>query len=520
MADALRTDLPGIGRYRRLSAVDVPDPKLTTVERFTRSRWLWTSVVVLLLGVFALVRLRLILTADVKTDAGTIPGLNTDALWQAAGYAFPTLLVWSLLFLAVDRWRPQRWLLWALALFWGGSIAAYGSIIVNSWAAERLAIDQNGNQLAGARAAVFIAPFVEELFKATVLFVVAFLDRRRLTSLLSLVSLAGLSAIGFAFSENIVYYARAIVYGSMTASTGNVAAAIAQLVQMRGLWTSFGHPLFTSMTAIGLAFGLRSRAKVVRVVGPVAGYLTAALLHMSFNTVAGLFPDNAQKMIYLTLALPVLFGLALYAVLQVFREGRVIRNRLSDYVMAGWMPATYPQLFSRLRHRARMLALSPWWGNVLATYRLQRAVSELAYLRDQITRGIVDAAGLWRERELLDSIHTLRAAGALDDARGLRPYWKKRQQAYEQSWQPPSYPGPAGLGGQFPARAPIAAPLPAPQPIAAPVAAQPPQPAPVGARPPDRAPMPEQPGPDPVRAPLGSPQASSPVDPRWGPPKV
>ncbi len=515
MADALRTDLPGIGRYRRLAGVDVPKPDLTPLERFTRSRWLWTSVVVLLMGVFALVRLRLILTADVKTDAGIVPGLNTDALSNAAGYALPTLVVWSLLFLAVDRWRPQRWLLWALAMFWGGSIAAYGSIVVNSWAAERLSIDQNGNQLAGARAAVFIAPFVEELFKSTILFVVAFLDRRRLTSTLSLVSIAGLSAVGFAFSENIVYYARAIVYGSMNASTGDVAAAIAQLVQMRGLWTSFGHPLFTSMTAIGLAVGLRNRAKVVRVVGPVAGYLTAALLHMSFNTVAGLFPDNAQKMIYLTLALPVLFGVVMYAVLQVFREGRLIRNRLSDYVMAGWMPDSYPQLFSRLTQRGRMLALSPWWGNVLATYRLQRAVSELAYLRDQITRGTVDAAGLWRERELLDSIHALRAAGALDDARGLRPYWKKRQPSYAQSWQPPHYPGPAGLGGQFPAQPPTSPQLPGP------VMSQAPGPLPVAGKAP--APVPfggQMPAPAPLPATLGSAQASSPVDPRWGPPEV
>ena len=81
MADALRTDMGGIGRYRRLASVDVLDPRLTVVEQFTRSRWLWASVVVFLLGVFSLVRLNVILTADVKTDAGTVPGLNSDAMW-------------------------------------------------------------------------------------------------------------------------------------------------------------------------------------------------------------------------------------------------------------------------------------------------------------------------------------------------------------------------------------------------------------------------------------------------------
>ena len=100
-----------------------------------------------------------------------------------------------------------------------------------------------------------------------------------------------------------------------------------------------------------------------------------------------------------------------------------------------------------------MLALSPWWGNVIATYRLQRAVSELAYLRDQ------------------------KAAGALDDARGLKPYWKKPQPAYLTSWAPPVYPGPAGIGGQLPAPAMVS-------------------------------------------PPLGSAPTQSVVDPRWGPPKA
>ena len=85
------------------------------------------------------------------------------------------------------------------------------------------------------------------------MFLVAFLYRRRLTSKLSLISLAGLSAVGFAFTENIVYYARALVYGSMTASSGDVTAAVASLVQMRGLWTSFGHPLFKAYIEAAIA---------------------------------------------------------------------------------------------------------------------------------------------------------------------------------------------------------------------------------------------------------------------------
>jgi hypothetical protein len=199
---------------------------------------------------------------------------------------------------------------------------------------------------------------------------------------------------------------------------------------------------------------------------------------MAFNTVASLLPDANQKLVYFTVALPLLAGVAFYAVLQVFREGRLIRNRLADYVMAGWLPDSYPYLFSKTFRRLWMLAMSPWWGNVIATYKLQREVTELAYLRDQITRGVVDAAGLWRERELLYAIRDHKAAGGIDDPRGLRPYWPRKKPVYGAEWLPPSYPGPAGLVGQLPA------------------------PPPAG-----------------VPAPLGSAPTYSAVDPTWGPPR-
>lgn len=456
MADALRTDLPGIARYRRLSGVDRPHEDRPWHEAMLRSRWFWASLVLVLGFLASLARMYAILTPDQQVEGGTIPGLNTDALRQSARYALPTLAVWSLLFLAVDRWRPQRLLMWLLCLGWGGTVATYLSLVVNTWAADHLGVGDNGNQAAGARAAIYIAPFVEEAFKGTVLFLVAFLDRRRLTSTLSTISLAGLSAIGFAFTENIVYYARAIVYGSYSQQTGNVEAAVRRLVELRGGWTSFGHPLFTSLLGIGVAVGLRSRSKVVRVVAPLAGYLVAALLHMVFNTTASLAGEKQQQQLYFTVAVPLVLVAVGNAIYQVIREGRLVRQRLVDYVRMGWLPAAYPLRFSKLWQRIRLIVMSLWWGKVIPTFQLVRSVTELAYLRDGIVRGVIDAAGLWRERELLDRIRTLRARGALDDATGLRPYLPRRRPV--DAWQPPSYPGPAGLGGAFPAPpAPVAA---------------------------------------------------------------
>ena len=60
----------------------------------------------------------------------------------------------------------------------------------------------------------------------------------------------------------------------------------------------------------------------------------------------------------------------------------------------GWLEPEDPQPLSRLRTRTRALwhALFAGPATFLATNRLQRAVTELAYLRDSMDRGLVDAA--------------------------------------------------------------------------------------------------------------------------------
>ena len=111
MADAVRTDVPGIARYRRLSGITTTEGRPWS-QQLLRSRWLWASLVLTLGFLAAVVRMYVILSPDRQVEGGTIPGLNSDALWTAAGYALPTLAGWAVVFLLLERWRPQRLLRW------------------------------------------------------------------------------------------------------------------------------------------------------------------------------------------------------------------------------------------------------------------------------------------------------------------------------------------------------------------------------------------------------------------------
>lgn len=447
-------------------------------SRLVRNAWTWVGLGSTLVFAACLGWMYVLVTTPQKVQGGgEVPGINNAALREAVSYAWPTLAFWIVLFIWIDRYRPQRPLFWYLSLGWGASVSTAASMVVNTWAAESMGIGGQ-NPASGARAAIYVAPFVEEATKASVLFLIALAVRYQVVSKLQGVALAGLSAAGFAFTENVLYYSRAIVYSSVTIQAGDPDQAVQRLVELRGYWLAFGHPLFTSITALGLVVALRARSKVVRVIAPLVGYLGAALLHMVFNTVASIFDDAQQRLIYFTVAIPLVLGVASYVGRQVFVEGRRHRDRLGDHVVMGWLEESDAHVFSRQRSRWRavLTAVTYGWRTLVATVALQRVLTELVYLRDAQVRGIVDEAGDARARELLDRARSLRAT-AIDDPRRYRLQLPqlpdflrgKRRQAPSAAYPAPGYPS-SGL--------------------------------PVGAGAP----------------PVGSP-SYSPVDPRWGPPQ-
>lgn len=408
-------------RARSLSGLPPkPRPGQNWAMRILTNPWTWISAVLFQLYALVIWLVWRQMSADKVLPEGTIPGLDWQTVQTCAGYAAPTAIVWSLAFILLDRLRPMKPLLWLLAFGWGSCMAIWLSLNINSWASEMLNVSASaGDPAAQARPAVFVAPFVEEAAKATFLFLLAILIRYRIVSVLQSVGLAGLSAIGFAFTENIVYYARAMVYGSITIGTGDVEEAVQQLVFLRGVITSYGHPMFTMFTGIGLVLGLRTRSKLVRILAPLTGFCCAALGHMAFNGMATV-GQRSELMLLIQFALIVFFMLS-FLVRHQFKELKRVRTRLVDYVQMGWLPGRDVLNYGTARCRSWLVlvAFTRGWRTLRDTVAMMRDVTELAYLRDAMVRGIVDSAGAEREKELLAQIKGRRST-ALCEAEGLR----------------------------------------------------------------------------------------------------
>lgn len=388
-------------------------------RRILRSPLFWLTVVLVPLFVVGLWdQYELLTRTEVFEDGTEMMGLTNESIRKATGYAVWTALVYVVLFVLLDRFRGQNVLVWILSFGWGAVISTWVSIYINTWAGRMMSTTAANSDM-GARAAVFSAPFVEEAAKATILFLLLILIRARVVSRLSIVALSGLSAVGFAFIENIIYYARVWMYATHTIEVGEPSEAMMEIVMLRGVYTSFAHPLFTMLTATGISVAIGSRSKIVRVLAPLAGFLASVAGHMLFNGVSST-RDTGSLLIPWIMALVLVAITVASLVLSVWQQAKLIRVRLEDYHRAGWIGQRDTEVFSQPFTRIRLLLVAAfrgprvWWR----TATLMRRITQLAYLRNAMTRGTVSEAGDLYGRDLLREIDELRGR-AIADPRGL-----------------------------------------------------------------------------------------------------
>src|SRR5690606_20398381 len=195
------------------------------------------------------------------------------ALVGAAVALLPVGLVFAAI-VWLDRWEPEPPLLLLGALRWGVGGATACALLLND------AVTGISDFLLGGTSQQFfsravMAPLVEEAAKA--LFVVALWFRRRseFNGLVDGIVYAALTAAGFAFTENILYFGKAFAEGGL----GGVSGGVVAVFLLRGVLAPFSHPLFSAMIGIGIGLAARTRDNRLRVLYPVAGYFSAVLLH-------------------------------------------------------------------------------------------------------------------------------------------------------------------------------------------------------------------------------------------------
>jgi RsiW-degrading membrane proteinase PrsW (M82 family) len=338
-------------------------------------------------------------------------------------------------FLWLDRYDPEPVKYVVFCFTWGAFVATFVAYLVNTGVAALL----KHNHLSENLVAVLCAPLVEESMKALGPVLLFTFRRRAFSGIIDAIVYCGLSATGFAFVENILYLGGA-GYAKGSEQGGALQGASATVLTFFGriIMSGFAHPLFTSMTAIGLGIAARTATTWVRWVAPFTGLLLAMMLHGSWNLMSVLVQVTKQPMIFLygyfAVMMPIFLAMAGYALWLRGAEGRLVVRTLPEYVRAGWLS---PPELATLGTVGRRLAARRWakrmagdeGAKAMSAYQFD--LTRLALLRDGIRRGLgigpaEVGATLAEERRLLDAIVAYRRVFAGRDPQAPQAVWDGR----------------------------------------------------------------------------------------------
>jgi RsiW-degrading membrane proteinase PrsW (M82 family) len=373
------------------AASQAPTIVITTPPRISAIR----VALAILAGLVALVLGLLVLL---------VIGIETGPVALMLGFVTATIPVplYIVLVLWIDRYEAEPLWMLTTAFFWGALIATFFAFLLNTTSQGIVGALTNAN--AGeAFAAVISAPIVEETGKALILFIFFFWKKDEFDGVIDGIVYASMAALGFAMTENILYYGKA-------AADGGGALTLTLIV--RGFFAPFSHPLFTSLTGIGLGLARQSTNIVIKILTPIVGLLMAICMHSIWNGSAVFGGGGIFVLTYLMVMVPAFLIILIVIAFALRREGQVVRQFLVVDLERGMLtPEEYQQVGSIIgRMGSSFNAFSrsgvKGWR---ARKRFNQLASELAFLRSRVARGMhsTDRDVLAQEAAYLAALQSL-----------------------------------------------------------------------------------------------------------------
>lgn len=334
----------------------------------------------------------------ISTSAGDAEGAGLSIF-----YAMIPLPVLWFGFWWLDRYEPEPRRYKFAAFVWGGVVAVAIALAIEVWAQEVW-------DLSDEATATFIAPLAEEPAKCLFLLLTFVRARRVIDGVLDGLIYAGLVGIGFAFVENIGYYAASYLGSPDITIAG--AEGVTTTFVVRGVFSPLAHPLFTAAFGIALGFAITRKSKVLRIVICTLGLALSMCLHGLWNGSLSYGPDSGLGFVlaYLVLA-ALLMAIAVLAIVVRMRQVQILERSLAYVAERGWIhPAEIPYL-SRFGYRkaARRFAKANYGKSAAQTVKqYQRLATEMAFLHDALMSGRYKPHGVDRTYALLDAMYALR----------------------------------------------------------------------------------------------------------------
>lgn len=283
--------------------------------------------------------------------------------------AFSTAILMVLFVYWLDRYEKEPLLLLLGAFFWGVVVAFGGAFILNTIFNVGMFLFTEDEGVALLATGTLSAPFVEEGLKGLALLIVMLVFKKEFDSVLDGIIYAGMVALGFAASENVLYMMdRGFNMGGWP--------ALFDVAWTRLIVIAWVHPFLTSFTGIGLALARLNRNILIKIVAALGGFGIAVFAHFLHNSLAFL---TAGWLVTLSDWLG-WFAMGLFIIWMIYHERTLLKKHLREEVTSGVISeAQFQKALSPLT-----LSVAGFSGQ--PTSRFFLACGELAHKKEQFAR--------------------------------------------------------------------------------------------------------------------------------------
>jgi RsiW-degrading membrane proteinase PrsW (M82 family) len=301
---------------------------------------------------------------------------NTGVTGFVIGF-IASLIPLSAVLLAVyviDRWEPEPKRLLLFAFMWGAVVSISVTLLIQPVFA--LAAVPPAGVDYRTFAVTVQAPVVEEFAKSLGLLLLLVLARKHFDGSVDGVVFAFTIAGGFAFTENILYFGRAI------AESATPGTDLAVVFFLRGVMSPFAHAIFTGTTGLILGFAARRWHPGMSVVAFAVGLVPAMILHSMWNSMGQDFLVQ-----YIVVQVPIFVLAVVVIVLLRVAENRLTRQRLQEYAAAGWFTPPEVEMLATAGGRRSAVRWAKQFGRGPQMKAFLRSATRLAFIRQRILSG-------------------------------------------------------------------------------------------------------------------------------------
>ncbi|MFN7035784.1 MAG: PrsW family intramembrane metalloprotease [Bellilinea sp.] len=294
-------------------------------------------------------------------------------------FGFAPMLVFALLVYWLDRFEKEPRHLLGGAFVWGAVVAAGFAFFINTLLGTGIFILTGSELIAQQTTGSVIAPLIEEILKGMAVLIVFYFYRKEFDSVLDGIVYAGITALGFAATENTYYIYN---YGFLESGYPGLFT----LVFIRVILVGWQHPFYTAFFGIGLALARLSSNWFQRLLFPITGLVASILLHSIHNTIPALIPGVAGIVVGTVFDWTGWIGLSIFILYVIYHEKKLIQSELREEVQLGII--TLEQYLKSFSIIARLKALvkhlgKPSFRTISHFYQL---CAELAHKKHQFQR--------------------------------------------------------------------------------------------------------------------------------------